>query len=128
MPQFSPDGRWLAYESNGSGNLELYVRPFPPPASGHGGQSHVSDTESAGPFHFAWSRTGHELYHQSGDQIMAVSYSVKGDTFFPEKPRVWISKVRGTEWDVAPDGKRVAVITPVGSTEAAAQEHSSFFF
>jgi hypothetical protein len=40
-----------------------------------------------------------------------------------EKPRVWIAKLGGTQWDLAPDGKRVAVVTPVNSPEAPRQEH-----
>ena len=48
-----------------------------------------------------------------GDQLMAVSYSVNGDSFVAEKPRVWIDKLGGTSYDLAPDGKRVAVLTPV---------------
>ena len=43
---------------------------------------------------------------------MAVGYSVSGDSFVAEKPRVWIDKLGGTDWDLAPDGKRVAVVTP----------------
>ena len=71
-----------------------------------------------------WSRNGHDLVYQSGDQIMAASYTVKGDTFVAEKPRVWIAKLGGTEWDLAPDGKRVLVLTPVesaGSAQAGAR-------
>jgi serine/threonine-protein kinase len=128
VPLISPDGRWLAYESNPSGNYEVYVRPFPPQASGQGKQEQVSNGGSRGPFHMAWSPSGHEFYYQSGDQIMAVSYAVQGDTFVPaDKPRVLISRIGGTEWDVAPDGKRVAVITPVGSTEAPQQDHTLVF-
>lgn len=58
---------------------------------------------------------------------MAASYSVKGDTFVPEKPRVWIAKVGGTEWDLAPDGKRVVVVRPVETAEAPRQEHEVVF-
>ena len=54
---------------------------------------------------------------------MAVSYSVNGDTFVAEKPRVWIAKLGGTAWDLAPDGKRVAVVIPEGSAQAPQQEH-----
>ena len=59
---------------------------------------------------------------------MAVSYSVKGDAFVAEKPRVWIPKLTGSNIaagaiDVAPDDKRVAVVAPVESTEAPKQEH-----
>jgi serine/threonine-protein kinase len=119
-PAFSRDGRWLAYTSNESGNYEVYVRPFPPPSSGQGGKWKVSNNGAAGP---QWSRTGDELLYLSGDQVMAVSYSVKGDTFVAEKPRVWIAALGGTAWDLAPDGKRVAVVIREGSPQAPQQEH-----
>lgn len=54
---------------------------------------------------------------------MAVSYSVKGDSFVAEKPRVWIATLGGSVWDLAPDGKRVAVVIPEGSAQAPQQEH-----
>ncbi|SPE38257.1 hypothetical protein SBA6_850005 [Candidatus Sulfopaludibacter sp. SbA6] len=58
---------------------------------------------------------------------MSVSYTVKGDTFVAEKPRVWIAKLGGTRWDLAPDGKRVAVLTPVDTPEAPKQDHEMVF-
>jgi hypothetical protein len=36
---------------------------------------------------------------------------------------VWIAKLGGTDWDLSPDGKRVAVVTIVEATEAPKQEH-----
>ena len=42
-----------------------------------------------------WSRSGHGLLYQSGDQITTASYSVKGDTFVAEKPRVRITRLAG---------------------------------
>ena len=99
LPSFSPDGRWLVYQSNESGRNEVYVRAFPPPSSGQGGKWPISNHGGNDP---QWSRTGHELVYRSGDQLMAVSYSVKGDTFVAEKPRVWIAKLGGTRWDLAP--------------------------
>lgn len=53
----------------------------------------------------------------------AASYTIKGDTFVPDKPRVWLAKLGGTGWDLAPDGKRMAVVTPAESTEAPKQGH-----
>jgi hypothetical protein len=66
-----------------------------------------------------WSRNGRELLFQEGPggRIMAAGYSVKGDTFVPDKPRVW-SETRvldlnlASVWDIAPDGKRVAAMLP----------------
>src|SRR5262245_21050613 len=119
-PVFSPDGRWLAYQSNESGKIEVYVRAFPPPSSGPGGKWQISYTGGVTP---RWSRTGHELVYQAGDQVMAVNYTVQSDAFVAEKPRVWIAKLGGTLFDVAPDGRRVAVLTPVVSADASKQNH-----
>jgi serine/threonine-protein kinase len=132
MPAFSPDGYWLAYQSNASGKDEVYVRPFPPPASGQGRLWPISN---GGGTHPAWSPNGRDLLYRSGDQIMAVSYTVKGDAFVPQKPRVWIAKLGGTQWDLrrgmawdlAPDGKRVAVITPAEALEAPKPDHTVVF-
>jgi hypothetical protein len=47
-----------------------------------------------------------------------------------EKPRVWIAKLGAAgnaAWDLAPDGRRVAVVTPVESAEAPKQEHEVVF-
>jgi dipeptidyl aminopeptidase/acylaminoacyl peptidase len=120
----SPDGRWLAYESNESGKHEVYVRAFPPPSSGPGGKWQISNSGGVGA---GWSRNGHDLFYQPGDQIMAVSYTVKGDTFVAGKPRVWIAKLGGTDWDLAPDGKRALVVTPAESAEAPKPEHEVVF-
>ncbi len=57
---------------------------------------------------------------------MAARYTVKGDTLVPEKPRVWIAKLGGTDWDLAPDGTRV-VVTRVESADAPEPEHHVVF-
>jgi eukaryotic-like serine/threonine-protein kinase len=125
VPTFSPDGRWLAYYSNESGKYEVYVRAFPPPSSGQGGKWQISN--GGADYVSRWSRNGHDVLYRSGDQVMAASYTVKGDAFLAEKPRVWIAKLGGTDWDLAPDGKRVVVVTPVESAEAPKQEHEVVF-
>jgi hypothetical protein len=123
-PSFSPDGRWLAYQSNESGTNEVYVQAFPPPTSGQGGRWQISNSGGILP---RWLRTGHDLLYQAGDQILTASYTVKGDTFVAGKPRVWIARLGGTQWDLAPDGKRVAVVTPVAPADAPKQEHEVVF-
>jgi eukaryotic-like serine/threonine-protein kinase len=118
---FSPDGQWLAYSSNEPGTREVYVRAFPQPASGQGGKWQISN---GGGFWPRWSGKSRELFYDSGDEIMAVNYAVNGDSFVPEKPRVWASKlgdVRG--FDVSPDGKRVAVVMPVETPEGTKPHH-----
>jgi serine/threonine-protein kinase len=123
-PAFSPDGRWIAYQSNESGKNEVYVRAFPAAASGHAGKWQISNSGGGVPL---WSRNGRELVYRAGDQLMAVSYSVNGESFIAEKPRVWIEKLGGIDgppnYDLSPDGKRVAVLAPVESTDASKPEH-----
>jgi serine/threonine-protein kinase len=121
---FSPDGRWLAYVSNESGKPEVYVQAFPPPPSGPGGKWQISN---GGGTSVNWSRNGHDLVYRSGADFMAVSYTVKGDTFVAEKPRVWIAKLARPDWDLAPDGKRVLELAPMESAEAPKPEHEVVF-
>ncbi len=111
---FSSDGRWLAYDSNESGNPQVYVRGFPD----KGGRWQISNTGGTAPI---FCRNGRELffYNLPDDRIMVASYSVKDGTFVAGKPRVWsdvslaaLSASTGaTQYDVAADGKRVAAAT-----------------
>ncbi len=58
---------------------------------------------------------------------------MKGDTFVAERPAAWISQLGAAalrtagSWDLAPDGKRVVIVTPAGSAEALTQEHHGVF-
>ena len=64
--QFSPDGKWIAYQSNESGRFEIYVQPFPGP----GGKSQVSTNGGA---QVRWRRDGKELFYIALDgRLMAV--------------------------------------------------------
>jgi Tol biopolymer transport system component len=70
-PAFSPDGRWLAYESNESGRDEIYVRPFP----GKGGKWQVSTDGGIAPL---WSRDGREIFYRRDSAVFAVRVSEVG--------------------------------------------------
>lgn len=60
---------------------------------------------------------------------MVGNYPVSGDSFVPEKPRVWIGKLGGTDWNLAPDGKHVVVLTPVDTPETPkAEPEVTFLF
>ena len=98
----------------------MYIREFLPASAGQGAKWQVSNNGGDNP---RWSRTGHELVYQSGNQLMTVSYAVNGNTFVADKPRVWIAALGGADWDLAPDGKRVAVLIPEGTAQAPQQEH-----
>ena len=119
-PAFSPDGRWLAYQSNESGNNEVYVRPFPGP----GGKWQVS---TGGGLFPKWSRNGKELFYRTEDsKIMVVTYTASGDSFRADKPQLWSPGqfadlgTTGYAFDLHPDGKRFAVLKVPGTEEAAA--------
>src|SRR5262249_28946182 len=64
-PALSPDGRWIGYASNESGQFEVYVQPFP-----NGGRRWQISTD--GGAEIAWSRNGRELFYRSRDRMMAV--------------------------------------------------------
>ena len=122
---FSPDGRWIAYTSNESGTLEVYVRAFAATMRGGGGRWPISNTGGRAP---GWSPNGRELLYLAGDQIMTVGYTANHDSFVAEKPRVWAAGVRSAGgFDLAPDGGRVAVSVAVGTPGVPAQEHSVVF-
>ncbi len=88
-PTFSPDGHWLAYASNESGDFQVYVRAFPD----SGGKWQISNSGGANPL---WSGSGHELFFRGGDnRIMAAAYAAKADAFVPDKARVWSDKQVG---------------------------------
>jgi serine/threonine-protein kinase len=128
-PEFSNDGRWVAFVKEVSGQRDVWVRAFTPASStGNGGSVYEVKISGNGGYNPRWSRTRQELLYHGGDQIMAVSYAIAGGMLVPDKPRVHVEKVgfvgrSARPWDLANDG-RIAVITPLDPGAPARGEHT----
>jgi len=78
--QFSPDGRWVAYETNASGRFEIVVQPFPQASS-------KWPVSTGGGIQPRWRADGKELYFIGPDgKLMASSVTASGPTFTAGKP------------------------------------------
>lgn len=107
-PHFSPNGRWVAYQSNESGRDEIYVTPFP----GAGGKWEVS---AGGGIQPIWSADGKELFYLStDDRIMAFDVRERDSTieFGTPQPlfQAPVFAAPGWRYDAAADGQRFLVL------------------
>ncbi len=118
--KFSPNGRYVAYLSNESGQWGVYVRPFPQ----GGRRSTVSSNGGTQP---RWSRDGKELFYVEGGTLMAVSVS-SGPTFSAGSPRRLFENPSlrdgpGAMWypnyDVSADGRQFVLPERVDLGEEA---------
>jgi eukaryotic-like serine/threonine-protein kinase len=119
-PEISRDGRWIAYVSNESGQNEVYVRSFP----AGGGQRLASTGGGDQP---KWSPNRRDLFYRNRNgQIMTAAYTVSGDSFSLDKPRLWSSAVVA-DFDIARDGKSVAaIVNPNADTDKAGSVEAVF--
>jgi Tol biopolymer transport system component/predicted Ser/Thr protein kinase len=117
VPQFSPDGRWLAYISDESGRFEIYVQPYPGP----GGKWQISTEGGTEP---VWNHNGRELFYRSGDKMMAVDIATQ-PSFAAGKPRMLFegqyvpTPATIPNYDVSPDGQRFLMLKPIEQAQAA---------
>jgi serine/threonine-protein kinase len=114
--RLSPDGRWMAYNSDESGQPEVYVQPFP----GRGSKWLVS--QGGGGFNAIWSRDGRRLYFRRGDQILETDVDTSAG-FTLGTPRVLFSGrylATGRDFDVSPDGTRLVMMRNDDPRTAAA--------
>lgn len=103
MPRLSPDGRWLAYQTNETGRFEIYVRPFP----ASGARVQVSDKGGSEPM---WGRSGRSLYFRGPvGEVVEVSVTT-GDEFSIGPSSVvltgdYLTDASHPNYDVSPDGR-----------------------
>jgi serine/threonine-protein kinase len=133
QPAFSIDDKWIAYTSTVAGadggrgrasqagaGAQLYVSAFHPGAASEANRILIA-TNGGEP---AWLPDGKTLIFRSGDQLMAVDFTAKGEEFVPQKPRVWIPKLGGTTWHLDPrTNNRVSVVIQEEAPAAAKPEH-----
>jgi serine/threonine-protein kinase len=90
---------------------------------------------SAGGQFPVWSHDARELLYRAADgRIMVAEYSIKGQTFYPEKPRPWpnlqipvsVTGLGVPNFDLAPDGKRLVVSMPQPMENTKDSVHVTF--
>ena len=118
----SADGHWLAYTSDSSGRLEVYVRPFPDIGKG------LWQVSTSGGDQALWAPDGRELFYRTPDgAIMAVQIDVAAGKwnagppaplaragYFTGNP-FWASR----QYDIARDGRRFIVLKEAAPAEAS---------
>jgi dipeptidyl aminopeptidase/acylaminoacyl peptidase len=121
----SPDGRWMAYESNESGQSQIYVRPFPNVADA---RYQISNGGGRTP---VWAPSGHDLFFVNRSSVMAVTvqltptFSADNPTKLFDAPSVLLDGrfiATGTHrtYDVSRDGRFLMIKENAGSSEGNA--------
>ena len=110
LARFSPDNRWVAYESDESGRYDVYVDSFPEPHR----KVQISTAGGSMP---GWGPDGREMFYVSPDNmLMAVSLKVGANSIEPSPPRelfsVPIYDPGLYSYDIAPDGQRFLIAPP----------------
>jgi Tol biopolymer transport system component len=112
-PSFSPDGRWIAYESDESGRPEIYVRQFPDP----GGRWQVSTSGGSDP---RWSADGREIFYlDTDDRVVSVAVGT-ADAFTAALPEVLFEapvyqRIQRNRYAVADSGDRFLLLSPLAT-------------
>jgi eukaryotic-like serine/threonine-protein kinase len=111
-PAFSPDGKWLAYESDQSGRGEIYITAFP----GGGAQYQVSTNGGERP---VWRRDGKEVFYRENLKLMAVTVKTHAGGIELGTPsglfEVAVRNLSGRWYDVSPDGRFLMNTSPASA-------------
>ena len=102
---FSPDGKWVAYSSDESGQVEVYVQPFPGPGAKH-------QVSTSGGFRPIWRRDGKELFYVTTDRkLMAVELNTDSTFGYSLPKPLFDTRIRGglRAYAVSRDGQRFLI-------------------
>jgi serine/threonine-protein kinase len=124
--EISPDGRWLAYESDEAGETEVFVRPFP---NVEASRVQISTNGGTRP---AWAHSGRELFYLDHEGMLtSVTVAVSGDSLTAGAPKRILDKAyyagsttRGYDlrsWDVSLDDQRFLMIKDVPQSEQTSE-------
>ena len=109
QPRLSPDGRWLAYLSDESGRLEVYVRPL----TGEGGRVRVS---ADGGNEVMWSPKGDRLFYRADRRMMIATVTTAHAFAVTQRALAFegdfVSFAPHANFDVSPDGQTLVMIVP----------------
>jgi Tol biopolymer transport system component len=108
--RLSPDGKWLSYVSNESGQNEIYVRPF-------GGPDRRWQVSSQGGTQVVWNPNGREIFYRDANKMMAVDVAAGagGLTLSPphllfEQRYAFGAGITIANYDVSRDGQRFLMV------------------
>ena len=108
--QLSPDGRWLAYGSDESGQMEVYVTSFPEP----GRKWQVSKD---GGYPVKWRGDGREIFHLGDATVRGTAVETRGSSLRVGAIRDLFSVRHADDGDLAADGQRGVLAIPLGGRE-----------
>ncbi len=110
-PALSPDGKWVAYVSNESGQDEVFVRAFPEP----GARWQVSVDGGTEPL---WGANGHEIFYWNGDEFLVARVSTTAGFQVLDRTEIFVMEFARRrflpQYDVHPDGEQFVMINRVG--------------
>lgn len=113
QPSISPDGRWLAYCSNESGQRFVHLRSM----AGASGRTVISTSTASEP---RWSRDGRQLFYRSGGHVLVAMidtsppvHVIRRDTLFADQ----YASESGTSYDITADGAQFLFTKPAGESD-----------
>ena len=116
--RFSPDGKWMVYVSDESGQPEIYVQPFPGP----GAKWRVSTKGGSMP---SWSHDGRELFFIALDKsLMRAGIKLEPELKIEVPSSLFVTRIKHSvdmnqQYDVSPDGQRFLINTLIEEDDTA---------